>query len=403
MAAEFLPGNRVTLLNSGAEYFPSLLAEIDDAQVEIYLESYIFADDEVGHAVASALCRAAGRGVQVNVTVDGFGGRNFSTDFLPRLTEAGVRAMIYRPEIGRFRMRRHRLRRLHRKLVVVDGRVAFVGGINIVDDDNAPADMRPRYDYAVRVEGPTLRQVHHAVRRMWEIVSWVNFKRRFRLATPVATCCEDAGHQAAAFLIRDNIRHRHDILNAYLEAIDSAQREILIANAYFLPGVRFGRALQAAARRGVRITVLLQGKTDHPLLRFAAQALYAAALENRIRVFEYEMSFMHAKVAVVDGYWATVGSSNIDPFSLLIAKEANLVVRDAGFAAELRQSVQQAIDEGGREMLPEALSRQPFHSKLLRWLAYGVVRLLVGITGYGPKHWQADEETPGLTADSPAE
>ena len=403
MAAEFLPGNRVTLLNSGAEYFPALLAEIDDAQVEIYLESYIFADDEVGHAVASALCRAAARGVQVNVTVDGFGGRNFSADFLPRLTEAGVRAMIYRPEIGRFHMRRHRLRRLHRKLVVVDGRVAFVGGINIVDDDNAPVDMRPRFDYAVRLEGPTLRQVHHAVRRMWEIVSWVNFKRRFRLSTPVATFCDDAGHQAAAFLIRDNIRHRHDILNAYLEAIDSAQREILIANAYFLPGVRFGRALQAAARRGVKITVLLQGKTDHPLLRFAAQALYAAALEHRIRVFEYEKSFMHAKVAVVDGYWATVGSSNIDPFSLLIAKEANLVVRDAGFADELRVSINDAIADGGREMLPDELSQQPFHSKLLRWLAYGVVRLLVGITGYGPKHWQADEETPGLTAESPAE
>ena len=403
MAAEFLPGNRVTLLNSGAEYFPALLAEIDDAQVEIYLESYIFADDAVGHAVASALCHAAARGVQVNVTVDGFGGRNFSADFLPRLTEAGVRAMIYRPEIGRFHMRRHRLRRLHRKLVVVDGRVAFVGGINIVDDDNAPVDMRPRFDYAVRLEGPALRQVHHAVRRMWEIVSWVNFKRRFRLSTPVATFCEDAGHQAAAFLIRDNIRHRHDILNAYLEAIDSAQREILIANAYFLPGVRFGRALQAAARRGVKITVLLQGKTDHPLLRFAAQALYAAALENRIRVFEYEKSFMHAKVAVVDGYWATVGSSNIDPFSLLIAKEANLVVRDAGFADELRGSINDAIADGGREMLPDELSQQPFHSKLLRWLAYGVVRLLVGITGYGPRHWQADEETPGLTAESPAE
>ena len=403
MAAEFLPGNRVTLLNSGSEYFPALLAEIEAAQLEIYLESYIFANDEVGHAVASALCRAAARGVQVNVTVDGFGGRNFSADFMARLTEAGVRAMIYRPEIGRFRIRRHRLRRLHRKLVVIDGHVAFVGGINIIDDDNAPADMRPRYDYAVRLEGPALRQVHHAARRMWEIVSWVNFKHRFRFAAPAPSFCEEAGHQAAAFFIRDNIRHRHDILNAYLAAIDSAQREILIANAYFLPGVRFGRALQAAARRGVKITVLLQGKTDHPLLRFAAQALYAAALENRIRVFEYEKSFMHAKVAVVDGYWATVGSSNIDPFSLLIAKEANLVVRDAGFADELRVSINDAIADGGREMLPDELSQQPFHSKLLRWLAYGVVRLLVGITGYGPKHWQADEETPGLTAESPEE
>ena len=403
MAAEFLPGNRLTLLNSGQDYFPALLAEIEAAQSEIYLESYIFADDEVGHAVAGALCRAARRGVQVNVTVDGFGSRNFSSEFMPLLTAAGVQAMQYRPEIGRFHFKRHRLRRLHRKLVVIDARVAFVGGINIIDDNNAPDDMRPRYDYAVRVEGPALQQVHHAVRRIWEIVAWVNFKRRFRHAPVVAPHCALAGAQTAAFLIRDNIRHRNDILHAYIAAINAAQEEILIANAYFLPGVRFGRALQAAARRGVRITVMLQGKTDHPLLRFATQALYLAALESKIRIFEYEKSFMHAKVAVIDGEWATVGSSNIDPFSLLLAKEANIVVRDAGFAGELRQSIHAAMADGAREMHAEAFTRQPIHSRLLRWLSYGLVRALVGLTGYGPKHWQADEETPGLTAESPTE
>ena len=167
MAAEFKPGNRLTLLDSGTDYFPALLTAIAEARIEIYLESYIFAADEIGHAVAAALCQAAGRGVQVNVTVDGFGGRNFAADFLPQLTAAGVRAMYYRPEIGRFHLKRHRLRRLHRKLVVVDARIAFVGGINIISDDNAPPELRPHYDYAVRVEGPILADIHHAVRRMW--------------------------------------------------------------------------------------------------------------------------------------------------------------------------------------------------------------------------------------------
>ncbi|MCB4360441.1 cardiolipin synthase ClsB [Quatrionicoccus australiensis] len=401
MPTEFVPGNRLRLLNSGADYFPALLAEIEAAHSEIYLESYIFADDEVGHAVAAALCRAAERGVQVSVTVDGFGGRNFSTDFMPRLAAAGVRAMLYRKEIGPFHFRRHRLRRLHRKLVVIDARIAFVGGINIVDDNNAPDEMRPRYDYAVRIEGPVLEQVHHAVRRLWEIVAWVNLKRRLRLAAPLNACCTAAGTQAATFLIRDNIRHRNDILNAYIAAINDAQHEILIANAYFLPGLRFGRALQAAARRGVKVTVLLQGKTDHPLLRFATQALYVAVLESNIRIFEYEKSFMHAKVAVIDGEWATVGSSNIDPFSLLLAKEANLFVRDAGFANELRASLNTALADGAREVLADGFARQPFHSRLLRWLSYGMVRLLVGLTGYGPRHWRADEETPGLSPEPP--
>ena len=394
MAAEFLPGNRLTLLNSGDEYFPALLAALEAAKTEIYLESYIFAADEIGHEIAGALCRAARRGVQVNATVDGFGARNFATDFLPMLTGAGVRAMFYRPEIGRFHFKRHRLRRLHRKLVVIDARIAFVGGINIVSDHNAPAEMRPHYDYAVRIEGPALRQIHHAVRRMWETVSWVNFKRRFRLAAAPPAGGETAGAQTAAFLIRDNIRHRNDILHAYLEAIDAAQDEILIANAYFLPGLRFGRALYAAARRGVRITVLLQGKSDHPLFRYATQTLYATALEAGIRIFEYEKSFMHAKVAVIDGQWATVGSSNIDPFSLLLAKEANIVVRDRVFAGQLQSSLNQAMAGGAREMLMAELSSHPWHSRLLRWLAYGLVRALVGIAGYGQRHWQPQETTP---------
>jgi cardiolipin synthase len=390
MAHEFLPGNRLTLLNSGRDYFPALLSAIDSARIEIYLESYIFADDPAGQAVAEALRQAARRGVQVNVTVDGFGARNFAADFLPSMQEAGVRAMFYRPEIGAFHFRRHRLRRLHRKLVVIDARIAFVGGINVVADDNAPDGMAPRYDYCVRVEGPVLGPIHHATRRMWEIVSWANFKRRFRIDPPAPPCCEVAGEQSAAFLIRDNIRHRNDILHAYLDAIRGAQERILIANAYFLPGVRFGRALFAAARRGVQITVLLQGKTDHPLLHSATQTLYVAALKAGIRVFEYEKSFMHAKVAVIDGEWATVGSSNIDPFSLLLAKEANLVVRDQAFAGELENSVINAMTDGAREILPEDISRLGWHSRTLRWFSYAIVRLLMGFAGYAQKHWQGE-------------
>ncbi len=397
MPAEFLPGNRLTLLNSGQAYFPALLAAIDAAEREVHLESYIFADDEVGSTVATALMQAARRGVQVRVLVDGFGAGNFAEDFLPRLLNAGVDAMLYRPELARFKLSRHRLRRLHRKIAVVDGRIAFVGGINIVDDNNAPETLRPRYDYAVRVEGPVIADIHAAVRRMWEIVAWANFKRRFRIDSPLPTCDRPAGSQRAAFLLRDNIRHRNDIANAYLEAIHGARREILIANAYFLPGFRFRHALRDAARRGVRITVLLQGVSDHPVLHYATQALYGSLLADGMRVFEYGRSFLHAKVAVVDGEWATVGSSNIDPFSLLLAKEGNLVVLDRAFASELENSVLAAMAEGAREIVAEHLARMPLLSRLTRWLSYGLVRLAVGLAGFGPKHWQGNEAKPGAT------
>ena len=390
MNHDYLPGNRVTLLESGKDYFPALLHALDAARQEIFLESYIFANDAIGQQMATALCAAAGRGVRVNVTVDGFGGRNFASDFIPRLTEAGVRALLYRPEIGTLHLRRHRLRRLHRKIVVIDGRIGFVGGINIRDDAGPLAGIF-HYDYAVQVEGPVVAAMQRAARRMWEIVAWASFKRRFRVPhLPSPALSPFAGGKAARFLIRDNIRHRNDILHAYLEAIEGAREEIIIANAYFLPGLRFGRALQAAAERGVRISILLQGVTDHRLLHYATQTLYAAAVRSGIRIHEYDRGFLHAKVAVIDHEWATVGSSNIDPFSLLLAKEANIVVRDREFALQLRENLQHAISQGAREIVPEHIGKQSWHQTLVRWLCYGLVRAMVGIAGYGQKHWPRD-------------
>ena len=390
MAADYRAGNRLNLLESGREYFPALLAEINSAQREIFLETYIFAADPVGEAVATALAAAASRGVSVQLLVDGFGGRNFADDFLPRLVAAGVYAMLYRPELARFNFRRNRLRRLHRKLAVIDARVAFVGGINIVDDDNAPPGLRPRYDYAVRVEGPVVAQIHAAVARIWGIVVWANFKRRYRIRTLIPPEQPTEGGQIAAFLRRDSFRHRNDIANAYLNAIASARSEILIANAYFLPGLRFRHALRAAARRGVAVTVVLQGVSDHPLLQHASRTLYSALLAAGVRIYEYRRSFLHAKVAIVDGRWATVGSSNIDPFSLFLAKEGNLAIRDRDFANELRTRLLAAVATGASEILAADLAALPWYSRFLRWISYGVVKMLVDLAGFGPRLWGDD-------------
>jgi len=390
MGIDWLSGNRLTLLDSGGEYFPALLAAIAAARREVYLETYIFADDHVGRAVITALIDAARRGVAVRVLADGFGARDFPEEQAEVLSAAGVQALFYRPEIARFRFRRHRLRRLHRKLAVIDGLTGFVGGINVIADDNSPADLGPRFDYAARVEGPVVAQMHRAVERMWQIVAWASLRHRYRIRRTRRPAAPAVGEQRAAFLVRDNIRHRHDIANAYLEAIHAAREEILLANAYFLPGLRFRHALRAAARRGVRVTILLQGQSDHALMHFATQALYDALLKEGIRVFEYRRGFLHAKVAVIDGNWATVGSSNIDPFSLLLAKEANLVARDPVFAGQLRASLLAAMREGAVELKPDDLEKMPWHSRLRRWLSYGLVRLLLGLSGYGQRHLHAD-------------
>jgi len=385
MAAEFLTGNRLTLLNSGAEYFPDLIGAIDGAQHEVHLESYIFEDDATGQAVAAALARAARRGVTVRVLVDGFGGREFANSLQPALLAAGVQAMVYRPDIARFRLRRHRLRRLHRKLAVIDGEIAYVGGINVIDDLNTPYQIPPRYDYAVRIEGPLLAPIQQAQHRLWEIVQWASLNRRHRVTRRVPTELAARGEQTAAFLVRDNILHRRDIEDAYLEAIGSAQHDILLANAYFLPGRRFRRALHDAVKRDVRVVILLQGRIEYRLIHYATQALYGRLLGAGIRIFEYRRSFLHAKVAVIDSHWATVGSSNIDPFSLLLAREANIVVKDTAFAESLRASLDQAMRNGARELPVDSWKRLPWHSRLLRWASYNLVRMVVGLVGYGGK------------------
>ena len=386
MGADFRRGNRLTLLNSGAEFFPALLAAIAAARREIHLETYIFAADRSGLAVAEALMAAARRGVEVRVLVDGFGAADFAQTLLPALVEAGVMALVYRPDLARFKVRRHRLRRLHRKLALVDGAVAFVGGINIVDDHSDPDASPGRYDYAARIEGPLVASIEITMRRLWEIVTWVKSRRRYRSKrrqTPAPLPC---GDQTAALVIRDNIRHRRDIENAYLAAINGAHQSIVIACAYFLPGRRFRRTLADAARRGVAVTLLLQGRIEYRLLHYATQALYGQLLAAGIRIFEYHHSFLHAKVAVIDRRWATVGSSNIDPFSLLLAKEANVVALDPRFAGQLHLSIEQALRDGASELKEGRWRQLPWTARLLRRASYSLVRAAIGLLGYGGRH-----------------
>lgn len=384
MRPNYLPGNRLTLLNSGHEYFPALITAIESAHAEIFLETYIFADDDTGRRVATALSRAAKRGVTVRVLVDGFGGGDFTRTLMAPLLAEGIQVLIYRPEVARFRLRRRRLRRLHRKLAVIDGRTGFVGGINIIDDLNTPHQTPPRYDYAVQVVGPLVEEIHKAMRQLWEMVVWASLKRRFRLQTrpPIPTPAP-IGAQTAAFVLRNNIRHRRDIEDAYIEAMLGAKREILIASAYFLPGRRFRRVLLAAAKRGVKVTIFLQGKVEYWLLHYATQAIYSQLLANGVSLFEYHLSFLHAKVAVIDDDWATVGSSNIDPFSLLLAKEANIVVRDTVFAQTLRASLHAAMETGADELDRKAWRQRWWGARLLSWASYQLARLLIDVAGFG--------------------
>jgi len=387
----FLPGNAVDLLRSGREYFPALVDAIAAASHEVWIETYIFADDAAGNRIADALIAAAARGVAVRVLVDGWGARHFLTRGLQqRLHDGGVRLQKYRPEVAPWQFRSHRMRRLHRKLAQVDGAVAFVGGINLIDDMNTPGHKPPRVDFAVRVRGPLLGLIVPTMQRLWEIV------QLFELEGDRADHDDDdeeslyvahAGDTTAKFVVRDNLRHRRDIERAYLAAIRVARNEIIIASAYFFPGIRFRRELIAAAARGVQVTLLLQARVEYRLLHYASRALYGQMIDGGIAIQEYSRSFLHAKVAVIDDGWATVGSSNIDPYSLLMAREANVVVRDPGFAIQLRTELRAMIDDGAERVAPQQWMRRPLIIKVMCWIAYGFVRVAMGFLGYGGNEW----------------
>lgn len=374
-------GNRITLLRNGTEFFPALEAAIDSARHDVRLETYIYVDDAAGRRIAAALKRAAARGVLVRVMLDGFGSRALPKAFIPALREAGVVVQVFRPARTWITFRRSRLRRLHRKIALIDGRVGFVGGLNIVDDATGNPTGGARLDYALRIEGPLLARIYSVVHRLWWLVATISGKRRLPGSGPPHVRPAPAGDSVAAFVHRDNLRHRHDIEAMYLRGIRGARREIVIACAYFMPGWRMRRSLMSAAGRGVRVVLLLQGWTDHVLFQHASRVLYEALLDRGIEIFEYTGGELHAKVGVVDERWATVGSSNLDPFSLLLAREANVVVFDEKVARALRASLEEEIRERSVAVRRMLWRRRPWPARVLGWLAYAYARLAMGLAG----------------------
>lgn len=376
MPSHDVAGNRLSLLRNGTAYFPSLCADIDSAHHSIELETYILAGDSVGRMIVDALCRAAIRGISVRLLLDGYGSAALPATMQDTLTSSGVQVLWFRREISPFTLqpnRHRRLLRMHRKLAVIDGDIAYIGGINLVDD--IPADgssTEPRLDYAVRIAGPLADEVQLTMRRLWRTVAWANLHRRGKAPHTISPSAPQ--HATIALLLRDSLRHRRDIERAYLRAIFNAKDEIIIANAYFLPGRVFRRALIEAAGRGVRVVLMLQGKVEYWLQHYATQGLYDRLLAAGIEIYEYQASHLHAKVAVIDRHWATVGSSNIDPFSLLLAREANLQVRDSGFAGELRTSLLAELHHNGRKIEHE---NRRLWTRLLARASYGAIRLLV--------------------------
>lgn len=392
-------GHRLQLLQGGTELFPALVAAIDSAMREVLLETYIFDFTGAPAEVAYALERAARRGVSVRVVADGFGSAALPPSWRLRFDSAGVEYRVFSPLGHLGVLWPGNWRRLHRKLCAVDGEVAFCGGINLLDDRHDPnhgALDYPRFDFAVRATGPLVADVVAAMSQLWQRMDAMHKLRRARLPGALVSWRASAGptprpestasgarpRARAALVLRDNLRNRRRIERAYLRAIGRARDEIIIANAYFVPGHRMRDALVRAARRGVRVQLLLQGRYEYFLQYYGSRPVYATLLQAGVEIYEYAPSFLHAKVAVIDGRWATVGSSNIDPLSLLLAREANVVMEDAAFAHGLRERLARGIREEGRALDPAAFARRPLGQRFRERVALVLMRLALALQGH---------------------
>jgi cardiolipin synthase len=381
---QWIEGNTFDLLENGEAFFPRVFETIAAARREILLETFILFDDKVGRALHEALVNAARRGVTVDLTIDGWGSPGLEGEFMSTLSTAGVHVHVFDPVPGLLR-HINLFRRLHRKLLVVDGTTAFIGGINFSADHLADFGPEAKQDYSVEVHGPIVDQMHQfalaAVRKVQ-----TERRRWFRRQTLAAPSSPAVGSAQAAFVWRDNRHNTNDIERHYRLAIRLARHRVVIANAYFFPGYAFLRDLRKAAKRGVQVSLILQGNPDMPIVQTAASMLYHHLLSDGVHIYEYCERPLHGKVAVVDNEWATVGSSNLDPLSLSLNLEANVVIRDRAFNHTLMQSLHRLMSESCKKIEIAGLKESSWWRVVRNSIIFHFLRRYPSWIGWLPAH-----------------
>ena len=375
-------GNSADLLINGEEFFPRVFDRIRQARKEVLLETFIVLEDKVGKELQQALICAARNGAHVEVIVDGYGTVDLSNEYLSEMSEAGVRVHVFDPQPRRFGMRTNLFRRLHRKIVVVDNEVAYVGGINFTAVHLGDYGPGAKQDYAVEVRGPVVEDIRHAS---------LNLFRQARRELPLPLKVEQrqqryAGSSRIMLAIRDNKRHTTDIEDHYLRAIRSANYRLVIANAYFFPGYRMLRELRHAARRGVQVTLILQGEPDMPWVRSCSTFLYSYLLRSGVIIHEYCKRPLHGKVALMDSEWVTVGSSNLDPLSLSLNLEGNLFIRDQKLNHHLYEHLMALSEKHCTTITPDVTARGLWWRAPLTFLSFHFLRRFPAIAGSLPAH-----------------
>jgi cardiolipin synthase len=378
----------VRLVHGGKDYFDTIVQLIDSARKIIHLQTYIFDADETGRMVSDALLRAVDRKVEIYVLLDGYASQHLSREMITTWKSAGIRFRWFWPLLKAKKF--YIGRRMHHKVIVVDAARGMAGGVNISDRYNDIGDVKSWLDRALLVEGQAALKLHVICQDMWTKAYWkaTNLNRDY--FTPLPAFVPES---ECLVRVRRNdwVQGKNEISRSYVEMFRHARSHITVLSAYFLPGAILRQYMVQAARRGVNIRIIVGGKSDVVLSRWAELYLYRWLFRNKMHVYEYQDTVLHGKMAAFDGIWMTVGSYNVNQISAYASVELNIDVRNTPFVATVEQELETLIRDHCKEIIPEEyFHRTGVLQRLWQWLAYETVRLLFFLFTF---YWQQEQET----------
>jgi cardiolipin synthase A/B len=357
------------LIRSGLEYFELLEQLIYSAQERIHLQVYIYEDDQTGKQIAKALMDAAKRGVKVFVVTDGYASQDISNSFIRKLELAGIQFRYFNPLLKSKYF--YFGRRMHHKVIVVDGSKAMVGGINISNNYNDTIERSAWLDWALYVEGEVAKKLENVCEdlRKFEILEITKNKFRRRLTL---------SDHPIDVRINDWVRGRKEITASYLKMLRNATSHVTIVCSYLLPGKLLRRNLRVASKRGIKIRLVMAGMSDVVVAKYSERYMYRWLLRNKIEIFEYQKNILHGKMAVCDGRWLTLGSYNVNNISAYASIELNLDVHNSEFAKQAEQKIEMIIQHDCKKITEEGYrSQDTLWNRFLQRSAYDIFRLLL--------------------------
>jgi cardiolipin synthase A/B len=372
---DYKNGHSIELLRSGEQYFAACEMAIDEAKHYIHFQTYIVDDDDTGRRIVVALKRAAERGVRVYFLLDAYGGSSFPEHLINEVEEAGI---LFRKFSPGFITKGFQLSlRLHHKVLLIDGDISIIAGMNIANRYHGTSDLREWLDFALLIKGPECAHVLIILKSLWN-KRFISRKERSRESVHFPTYYAD---DVKVKVLQNNwSRNKIEILKSYRFAMKHAHDRMIIMASYFLPGRNERKLLRNASRRGVDIKIVLSAESDAPMFKRATNFLYDFILRNNIKIYEYLPSNLHAKVATVDGKWSTIGSYNLNHLSDYGSVEMNADVLDTRFATLFEELLLEIIEKDCRQVTFEEYNRRKtWIFQISDWFSYQMIRIMMRI------------------------